>query len=42
VKNADVVLVVEKGRVAEQGTHDELVKAGGIYHKLIQYQLTPD
>ena len=37
VRDADFILVLDEGRVAEQGTHDELVAHGGIYAK-IHYQ----
>jgi ABC-type multidrug transport system fused ATPase/permease subunit len=33
---ADKILVLEAGRLVEQGTHDELVKAGGLYQKLYE------
>ncbi len=36
VRNADQILVVDKGRIAEQGKHDELVKNGGIYAGFIE------
>jgi ABC-type glutathione transport system ATPase component len=35
---ADRVVVVHKGRIAEQGTHDELVARGGIYSRLYRLQ----
>ncbi len=38
IENADVILVMEQGRVAEQGTHSELIKLGGIYTRLHQMQ----
>merc|ERR1739838_313974 len=38
VKDADVIAVVDKGKVHEQGTHDELLAKGGIYAKLIAKQ----
>ncbi len=34
VKNADYIFVMEQGQVAEQGTHDELIKAENIYFNL--------
>merc|ERR1711871_256802 len=39
VMNADIIAVVDKGRIAERGTHDELVDAGGIYAKLVSRQM---
>lgn len=38
VRNADRIIVVESGRIAEQGTHDELIARNGIYAKLIEMQ----
>jgi ATP-binding cassette subfamily B protein len=38
IKNADHIIVLEKGRVAEQGTHDELLTGGGIYARMWQEQ----
>ena len=35
VRNADNIVVIDKGRIAEQGKHDELVKLGGIYARFI-------
>ncbi|MBO5743351.1 MAG: ABC transporter ATP-binding protein, partial [Clostridia bacterium] len=31
IQNADVILVVQDGKISEQGTHDELMKKGGFY-----------
>jgi ATP-binding cassette, subfamily B, bacterial len=39
LKQADLIVVMEKGIVAEQGTHAELVKAKGIYAALYRRQL---
>lgn len=39
VKNADQILVLNKGEVAEQGTHTELINRKGSYYKLIKNQL---
>ncbi len=39
VKNADQIVVLEKGEIAELGTHDELVKKRGEYYNLVKNQL---
>jgi ATP-binding cassette subfamily B protein len=36
---ADQILVVEDGRIAERGTHDELIARGGVYERLLRRQL---
>ncbi len=33
VKDADQILVIDNGKIIEQGTHDELLKLGGNYHQ---------
>ncbi len=38
VKDCDRIVVVEKGRIVESGSHDQLVRTGGYYAKLWQYQ----
>jgi ATP-binding cassette subfamily B protein len=38
VRHADQILVLEHGRIAERGSHDELVAAGGIYEQLHEAQ----
>lgn len=38
IHNADKIIVIEKGCIAEQGTHEELMKNKGIYSKLIELQ----
>ncbi len=39
VRDADMILVLEDGRVVERGTHDDLVAAGGLYAGLHEKQL---
>jgi subfamily B ATP-binding cassette protein MsbA len=41
VENADRIVVLERGRIAETGTHRELLKRGGIYDKLYCIQFAP-
>ncbi len=41
VRRADVVLVVQRGRVVQRGTHDELLAAGGLYADLFRTQFAP-
>ncbi len=38
VRMADRILVLEKGGIAEQGHHDQLVKDGGTYAQLFELQ----
>ena len=38
IRKADQILVIEKGRIAERGRHDELVKKEGRYFELYTYQ----
>jgi ATP-binding cassette subfamily B protein len=38
IRSADRILVLEKGRLIEEGTHTELIGAGGLYHELYEIQ----
>ena len=38
IKNADIILVMNKGNIIEQGTHDELLKKKGFYYNLYNSQ----
>ena len=38
IRNADLILVMDKGNIAEQGTHSELIELGGRYAKLYNSQ----
>lgn len=39
IQHADLILVLHKGRIRETGTHEELLKKGGIYTKLYRIQI---
>jgi len=38
VRNADTIIVIDKGRIVEQGSHEDLVAEGGLYKKLWDIQ----
>ena len=41
VREADLILVLQDGEIAEQGTHHELIAHGGIYQDIYEQQLRP-
>jgi len=38
VRNADRIIVLKKGKIVEEGSHEDLVKADGIYHSAYKFQ----
>ncbi|WP_179334481.1 ABC transporter ATP-binding protein [Winogradskyella costae] len=38
IQNADLIVVMQKGEIAEQGTHAELIAKNGVYKKLVEMQ----
>jgi ATP-binding cassette subfamily B protein len=41
VQQADLILVLDKGRIAAQGKHEELLKSSALYHTIYNQQLKP-
>jgi len=39
IRKADNIIVLDEGKIAEIGTHDELMKTGGIYKRLCEIQM---
>jgi ATP-binding cassette subfamily B protein len=39
IRHADLIVVIDKGRILEQGTHDELLARKGLYYFLCAQQL---
>ena len=39
IRRADLILLMEDGRVIERGTHTELMSAGGTYYKMVKRQM---
>ena len=38
IKDADLILVIDEGRIVERGTHQELIKTGGLYAEMDKKQ----
>jgi subfamily B ATP-binding cassette protein MsbA len=38
IRHADEIIVLQKGRIVERGTHDQLIEENGYYHRLVQMQ----
>jgi ATP-binding cassette subfamily B protein len=38
IRNADLIVVIDEGDIVEQGTHDQLLAAGGFYAELYNSQ----
>ena len=41
VQNADHIIVLDRGQIVEQGSHEQLDAVGGIYHEILELQLRP-
>lgn len=42
IMDADLIYVIDRGRIAQQGTHADLLARGGLYKKLYELQFTDD
>lgn len=42
IKNADTILVMDKGEIKERGSHDMLLEKGGLYKQLYELQFTKE
>ena len=42
IRNADVIFVIDEGRLVEHGTHDQLIQTGGLFAELERVQTGED
>ena len=42
IKNSDLIYVMNKGKIIERGTHNELLELNGSYAALVKSQLSPE
>jgi ABC-type multidrug transport system fused ATPase/permease subunit len=42
IRRADVILLMEDGRVIERGTHEQLMDTRGLYHDMVLRQMQSD
>ena len=42
ITHADRIIVLEKGKIIEEGTHKELLSKGGLYHKMYKTLSSPE
>lgn len=42
IQNADIIVVIEAGKIVEVGSHSELIQREGLYRKLIEMQQFTD
>ena len=38
IQNADNIVVLQQGEIVEQGTHEQLIRQGGVYRRLVEMQ----
>lgn len=38
IQNADIILILDKGKIVEQGAHNELIEKDGLYRRLVEMQ----